>query len=165
MSMRSRMGFTLIEILIAMVVAGLILPPLATAIYQMTRVTMRVNREVVVQSDIDVASSYFNRDLSQAQRTVLADGGQASDLRVDWRDQTQYGQANPDHYAHYYIDAGTSLLMRDYDGTVSIVARHVEAVLFARSGNLITVTITSTLDKQSQQLSYLIEPRWGRDLQ
>ena len=36
MSMRSRMGFTLIEILIAMVVAGLILPPLATAIYQMT---------------------------------------------------------------------------------------------------------------------------------
>ena len=99
MSMLGRRGFTLIEILVAMAIAGLVLPALVSSIYQMTRGTTTARLDFIIQQDIDVASTWFNRDLSQALTTDVADGAApVNSMRVDWIDQS--GWAVPGDRRH-----------------------------------------------------------------
>ena len=107
--MRAERGFTLIELLVAAAIGGLILPVLVTSIFQMTRITTTATKEFVIQLDIVNASSYFTRDLSQAETTDLADGVPADHMRVDWIDQTGWATEGQEaHFAEYTL-SGTTL--------------------------------------------------------
>lgn len=167
--MRGQRGFTLIEMLVAVAIAGLIAPAIVSAIFQMSRGSADIQSSLVVHQDIDVASSYFSRDLSQAMTTDLAgDGSTAPSMRVSWNDQTSWAATlGEPHCARYYIEPGTTLLKRNsdgasdcaVDGTVSIVGRHVADVRFSRSGDFITVLIKSSLGGQAQTLTYFVTAR------
>lgn len=164
--MRGQRGFTLIEILMAVAITGMIMPVVASAIYLISRGTVRMNNDFVIQQDIDSASNWFNRDLSQAQTIDLADGAPSvNHVRVDWNDLTGWATEGAEgHYAVYTL-SGTNL-MRNYDGgTPSIAARRVANIQFSRSGRFITVTITSSLRGQAETLTYFITPRTDGALQ
>ena len=173
--MRAQRGFTLIEILLALAVAGMIAPPVVSAIFQMSRGTADIRASLVVQQDVDVASSYFTRDLSQAMTTDVVDlAAPVSSMRVSWNDQTSWAATvGEPHCARYYIEPGTTFLKRNYDGasdcavdgTVSIVGRRVADVQFSRSGRLMTILIKSSLGGQAQSLTYLVTPRTDGALQ
>ena len=165
--MLEQRGFTLIEILVAMAIGGLIMPVVVSAIFQVSTSTARVNTDFVILADIDAASSWFNRDLAQANTTDVLDGAPAvNTMRVDWTDQTGWATEGQEaHYVNYYIESGTTLLKRDYDGTVSTVARRIADIQFSRSGTFITVTITSSLGGQAETLSYFVTPRADGALQ
>jgi len=164
--MRSQRGFIVMEFLVGVAIAGLILPVVVTSIFQMNTGTVRINRDFVVQQDIDRASTFFTLDLSQAQSTDLADGASADNIRVDWLDETGWAPPGEEsHYAKYYIESGTTLLKRDYDATVQIVARYVDSIQFSRSGNFISVAIASSLGGHTKSLTYFTTSRVDGALQ
>lgn len=161
MSKHRERAFTLVELVVAIGIVGLMVPVLGTSIYQMNSGTARINRDFVIQQDIDRASGWLSRDLSQAESTDLSCPGQASTIRVDWIDQT--GWSTPGSEAHYakYTLSGTNLL-RYYDSltTSGIVARYVQSIQFSRSmNNFITVSITSSFGGHTENLSYFTAPR------
>ena len=129
--------------------------------------TARVNNELVIQQDIDRASSWFNRDLSQAQTTDVVDGNPpVNSMRVDWVDLTGWATTGAEsHYVEYDIVSGTTNLKREQDGSSGIVARYVSNIEFSRSGNLITVSITSTFGGGVEKLNYFVTPRTDGALQ
>lgn len=155
----------MIEIMMAMAIAGMIMPVVASSIFLITRGTVRMNNDFVVQQDIDSASNWVNRDLSQALTIDLADGAPSvNHVRVDWTDLTGWAtQGSEGHYVEYTI-SGTNL-MRNYDGAASIAARRIADIQFSRSGRFITVAITSSLREQAETLSYFITPRTDGALQ
>ena len=157
--MRSQFGFTLVELLMALAVSGLILPVIVTSIVQITRGTTEINDDLVVQQDIEVASGWFTRDLSLAFTTDVLDLAAPVDhMRVDWVDQTGWAvEGSEAHYVEYTLAA--PLLMRNYDGTSHIVARHISSIGFSRSGTYITISVTSMSDDQAVSLNYFVDPR------
>ena len=161
---KEQRGFTLVELLVAIAIAGLIAPVVVSGIFQVTRGTVRINTDLVVLQEIDGASAWINRDLSQAQTTNLNVGETLNTMRVDWVDQTGWAvEGAESHFAEYTL-SGTDLL-REYDGETQIVARRVANIQFSRSGKFITVAITSTLRDRTETLSYFITPRSDGALQ
>ena len=176
--MRDQRGFTLIEILLALGIAGIITPVLISMLFQISFGTIEINRDFAVQSDIDTASNFFSLDLSQAQTTDIVDlADPVSSMLVGWVDETGfaieeegYVVGDEVHCVRYSLSlTDPTFLLRNYDGasscTVSdpsaemIVARHVAEIWFSRVGTFITIKITSTYDGDSQALSYFVSPR------
>ncbi len=160
MSTPGQRGFTVLELLLVVFVVGLVVPVVLTMVIQMSRGTNRINTEMVIQNEVDTASGWFSRDLSQARTTDVADDPDISvnHMRVGWDDKT--GWAVPGQEAHYaeYTLSGTNL-MRDYDGIPTTVARYVADIQFSRDGDFISVVITSSLSDQGHTLSYFVTPR------
>ncbi len=169
MSLHSQNGFTLLELVVATAVVGLILPLTITFTFQVIRGTARINQDLVIQQDLDNASTWFNRDLSQAQQINLADQGTATSIRIDWLDETGWGadSGNPAHYVEYSL-VGTDL-QRIYDGVTSIVGRSVASITFSRTCtsicNVVSVSITSAYSGATASLDYNITPRGDNPLE
>ena len=165
--MRGQRGFTIVELLVGMAISGMIMSAIVSGIYQMIHGTARVNNDLIVQQDIDRASSWFNRDLSQAQTTDVVDlATPVNSMRIDWVDQTGWATSGAeDHYVEYDIVPGTTNLKREVDGQSHIVARYIADIEFSRSGNLITVSITSSFGGGVEKLNYFVTPRTDGALQ
>jgi len=159
MMMRGQSGFTLVELLVALAITSLLLPAVITSIFQITRGTTQINNDLAVQQDIELASSWFTRDLALALTTDVAHNvAPVTSMRVDWIDQTGWAvEGSESHYVEYTLIAPN--LYRNYDGNISIVARHVSSILFSRVGTYITISMTSTSEDQSVSLNYFVEPR------
>ena len=113
---------------------------------------------LLVLQDVDGASAWINRDLSQALTTNLDENETVNTMRVDWIDLTGWAvEGAESHFAEYTV-VGTNL-MREFDGDSQIVARRIANIEFSRVGSFITVAITSTLRDTTVALSYFITPR------
>ena len=66
MSINSEKGFTLLELMAATAVMGLILPLVITFTFQVIRGTVRIQQDLVIQQDRDNDSPWFTRDLSKS---------------------------------------------------------------------------------------------------
>ena len=164
MKPRGQRGFTLIEILVSMAIGGLLVPVVVAGIFQVTKGTDKINTDLVILQDIDGASAWINRDLSQALTTNLNESETLNTMRVDWVDLTGWAvEGAESHFAEYTL-SGTDLL-REYDGQTQIVARRVANIEFSRVGNFVTVAITSTLRDTTESLSYFVTPRTDGALQ
>ena len=168
MSLRSEKGFTLLELMAATAVMGLILPLVISFTFQVIQGTARTNQDMVIQRDLDNASIWLNRDLSQAQRTNLADQEtQVNNIRVEWLDETGWAGNNPEHYVEYSLSG--SHLLRDYDGTISIAARNVASIIFSRTCTsvceIISVSTTSAYSSATTTLNHNITPRTDNPLE
>ena len=158
--MRSQSGFTLVELLVALGVMSLILPTVITSIYQIARGTTQINNELIIQQDIELASSWFTRDLALASSSDdVEDGAPPIDhMLIRWIDQTGWAvEGEESHYVEYTLVAPN--LYRNYDGNITIVARHVSSIAFSRVGSYITIAMTSTSEDRTVGLSYFVEPR------
>ena len=162
--MRSQSGFTLVELLVALGIMSLMLPTVITSIYQIARGTTRITNELRIQQDIELASSWFTRDLALAMTTDVQDSSVSpfpepvGSMRVDWIDQTGWAvEGSEAHYVEYTLIAPN--LYRNYDGNITIVARYVSSIAFSREVTYITIAMTSTSEDRSVSLSYFVEPR------
>ena len=165
MTPRGQRGFTLIEILVAMAIGGMLVPVVVAGIFQVTNGTDKINTDLVLLQDIDGASAWINRDLSQAQTTDVVSGAPPVDhMRVDWIDLTGWAaEGSESHYAEYTLSG--SDLVREYDGVTQIVARRIADIAFSRVDNYMTVAITSTLRGTTESLSYFVTARTDGALQ
>lgn len=138
-------GFTLIELLVALAVGAVILVGIVISIHQISWGTVRSRSHVVAMADIHFAILPIKKDIQMAQDTDLTDGDPIpqSSVTLTWTDYTGFEEdENKSHYSTYTL-SGTEL-HRDYDGTVSIVGRHITSVGFIQNDRIVTANITVT---------------------
>ena len=170
--MRVQRGFTLLELIVGLAVAGLVMPLIASTIFQLTKGTEQITARTVATADVASLAPWLHRDLAVARTIVdpatlapLVDctTGTQPSIRVSWTDQTSWGAADPEHYAEYTIEPGTTVLMREYDGVVGVVARHVTDLAFCQdTSGIVQLDVTSTVQGMSaitKSLSFSVVPR------
>ncbi len=152
-------GFTLVELLVAMAVGGLVMMSAVGIIYQVMWGTGRTNSQVVALTDVHQAALRLKKDLQMAQLgegdfpadgtavvTLTPDGSTAT---LGWRDYTSFDlEENKDHTSTYnLLDDGKLQRTYDYEKpseTTSIVGRNITSVDFTQDGRVINVVITAT---------------------
>jgi len=120
-------GFTIVEILVAVAISGMIASLIGTAIYQFFAVTDRGSDEIVALHDVQNAAHWLNIDGPEA---VSATGGATLGLTL------------PDASTVTYAVSGTDLV-RTAGAAQTTVARNVTALNFDVAGKVVTMTITS----------------------
>lgn len=145
-------GVTLVEVLVATAVAGLIVSSLVTAIHQFITTSERGSQQLIALHDVQNLGHWLTLDGERAQSTNLVDGAPAvASMTMSW---TTEGQVQTSAYSL----SGTEL-KRDLNGAVTTVARHVSTASFSIAGRLTTVTISSTPEGRwgiSEQATYQI---------
>ena len=138
-------GFTLIEILVAMAVGGMIMAVALLSIYQIVWGTARSNDQVAALTDVNYAALWLKYDLQMAQSTNLTDGDPVpqESVRLSWNDNTGWTAENESAHSTTYTLSDTDLL-RTYDGNVKIVGRYIASIGFTQNGGVVNVDITAT---------------------
>ena len=166
-------GFTLIEILVVMAVGGMVMMGVVASICQVATGTSRSNSQGIVLTDVNRAAWHITKDLQMAHSTgmtvdesvVLSPG---TTVRLSWTDYTTYFEdpdAEKNHSSTYSLtDSGE--LVRTYDGTLSIVGRHITSLRFTQQEEwVVNVFITSTgptTQQRSKTLEFSVHMRsWG----
>ena len=169
-------GFTLIEVLLAVAIMGLVVLVISMSIIQIFTGTERNSAKIIALTDIEHATAWLNQDLLMAQTILVSDGenedplvyGQPADLVagdiliLNWTDY--YGGDATAHQSQYYIL--DSRLMRDYDGQVANIASYISLAGFSIDDSteleLVTVTLTSSpenISERSETKTYRIYRR------
>ena len=149
-------GITLVETLLAAGIAAMIVGVLGSAIFLFMRVTEEGNDHFRALHDVQNAGFWITRDGGGAQSISLNEGEDpVESMTLGWTDG---GQA---HTVTYSL-SGTDL-QRNYDGTVTTVARYISGVGFSISSEgVITGNITSSPEgrwETSEEVTYKIWPR------
>ena len=126
--MKSERGFTLVELVIATAIIGLIVGVLGTAIYQILTVTEYGNDKMTAMHELQNAAHWVSLDGQQAS---TASGGDELTLTL------------PDESSITYALVGTEL-NRTADGSQMTVARNITSATFAVQNHIITINLTSS---------------------
>ena len=170
---RVERGFTLIELMIALAVLGLLSAALGTAIYQFWTVTRLQQATVKLSAQLQQAASLLNRDV------VSAAGGTAGNPLVLQIPEYVFGSLGEPitHTVTYVHDPDAQLLTRQEDGgNPIIVARYIVSMTVEPPGPIIstteeiTITMTAALDvpESSRTMQLVLSrrpPGGGQDQQ
>jgi prepilin-type N-terminal cleavage/methylation domain-containing protein len=146
----SQKGFTLIELVVSLGIAGMISAVIIASVFHTYSVSRSSRDQTTGVLQVQTAGLWISRDAKMAVDTVPADAaaGILDTLTLQWTNQ--YDDVNTDHTVQYYL-SGTEL-KRDYDGVVATVSRYISDVDFSRNGSVITAVITSTPDDVQEQI-------------
>ena len=160
----SQKGFTLVEILVAMLVGGLVMTASLQIFYQLVWGTLRSQDKVLSLTDVNYAIMLIKRDIQMCQYTSLTDGDPVpqSWVSLSWVDHTSFAADNSSssHYSNYTL-SGTELL-RDYDSTTRVVGRHITSIGFTQNNRVISCNITATgpgATQRGQTLEFKVRMR------
>lgn len=162
-------GFTLLELLVASAVSGIMLSGLVTAIFQTIRVTTSNSTQITALEDIKSVAHRVIADVRMAQTTYPVDGAPpVNNLVLDWTSWYDVsGQlssvARHDEYTllsggkvQRYYDPDTSLAANEITATFG---RYISDIKFSRQGSVVIVTITSSPEGEpetAEQETYYI---------
>jgi len=135
---------TLVEILVALAITGLITGILVTAIYQIYQVTGWGSNQMRVQHDLQNAATWLNRDVVSASSAEVT--GSQMILTIPYYPSGTYTYTADIRTITYTFSTAEKTLARDSVTSTVTVARHVEDVAFSGTGtvtSVITITITS----------------------
>jgi prepilin-type N-terminal cleavage/methylation domain-containing protein len=142
-------GFTLIELVVALAILGIVVVGIVTSIFQIMQGRAQIAGKSVALADIDNAAHWLTRDIVMGQSTDLENGEPPTgNMTITWNDLTSWAEAEESiSHSAVYTHSGTQLL-RKYDSAnnTTIVGRHLTDVGFSIDGNLVTVTLTSSPD-------------------
>ncbi len=135
--MNSR-GFTLIEVLVAVLITGILLSALLAA-YQRGLLFWRVQAdELETRDHLRIGLDRMAREVRSA--VAIADGGQSAD-HIAFRNVRG-------KLVHYYLDSQGRQLLRKVDGGANSVADGVDGFeVLSRPNGLITLRLRSELNE------------------
>lgn len=128
--MRSQRGFTLVEVLLAVAILGIVGSLVGTSLVNIVDMTDYGNRSLTADNDLQKAAYWFNLD---TQAAVSANAAGAS-LTLTLPD------ASTISYAHSSAD-----LQRTAGTASSTLAHNVSALVFTASGHTVSMDITTSL--------------------
>lgn len=165
---RSESGFTLVEMLIAIVILGIIVVPITGALVVTLRTTDETSNRMVASNDAQLLSFWLPGDIQSTgndtlNANVLDDdtvypptvstecSGRTNALRLEWVEQGASGSTYDAAYAVVQAASGSWQLIRYFcvDGgpaTSHVVARNLagaSAVSVSESGQTLTMTVTA----------------------
>lgn len=148
--LRSRMGLTLVELIVALSIAAVVLGSVGAAAYHFIRVPPEESDLLTVINDTNRALDWISDDGSMAQFCIPGEEGGA----FYWMDRTA---SSISHSVFYSLDSNTGWLVRDeyIGGTLAsslAIAFYVSYVDFdfELQFNRVLVTVSSTLDSASR---------------
>jgi len=157
-------GFTLVELLVAVAVGGIIIWGVVTTIFQVTWGTNRTNNQVVALTNVHHAALQIKKDLQMAQNADFS-GGPA--VTLSWTDYTSsFETLEPEDHSSGYELSGSDL-RRTYDGTTGIVGRNIISIDVTEhptNDRVIDVVITATegdVTPRSETLEFSVYMRGG----
>ncbi len=137
----SQKGTTLLELMVGLAIVGMIGIGVVGLLNHELKSTAATRASVTIAHEIKNAARWISQDVIMAESTNLIEVAQPEDhLALAWIER--YDFLNIPHSSEYYL-YGTDL-NRDYDGTVTTVARHISEINFSQDGNLLTVSISCT---------------------
>ena len=152
------------ELLAATAIAALIIAVTLALLLQFVVGPERGSASATAFTNINSAAHWICRDGQMAYETnpVLVDEaapinipGDEDDMTFAWIDL--YEDAFAEHYSRFSISDGD--LIRDYDGSISTVARGISNLGFSISDRTITVGITYSEGETSETKTYEIHMR------
>jgi prepilin-type N-terminal cleavage/methylation domain-containing protein len=169
---RNQMGFTLIELMLAIAITSVITGAITTTIFQVVNSSARTNNHMMAVRQTQNAGYWVSRDAQMAQ--VVQPAGELVDdpdgtrfpLTLTWTEWD--GTVNE----ITYILEGTDL-WRDYDGQRDPVAQFIDSTMkdgqtqtrCEFTDGALTFTVTATVGNDSQAQSetriYEVRPRPG----
>jgi prepilin-type N-terminal cleavage/methylation domain-containing protein len=126
--MNKQAGMTMVELIVAVAITGIIVVFLGTAIYQIITVSAYGNDRLTALHEVQNAAYWLNVD---GQGAVNAAGGSQLVLTLS------------DNSTITYSLSGTNLL-RSSAGPSMTVARNISSASFSVSGRVITINLTSS---------------------
>jgi prepilin-type N-terminal cleavage/methylation domain-containing protein len=141
--MNKQSGMTLVELIIAIAITGVIVVFLGVSIYQIITVSEYGNNRLTALHEIQNAAYWLNTD---GQGALNAAGGSQLVLTLS------------DNSTVIYSLSGTDLL-RSAGGTPLTVAHNIISALFSVNDRIITINLTSSplsRDDVSQQGTYMV---------
>jgi prepilin-type N-terminal cleavage/methylation domain-containing protein len=126
--MNTQKGMTIVELVIATAIIGIIVVFLGTAIYQILNVTGYGNDRLSAAHDLETAAYWLNFD---GQQSIAAIGGSSLALTLS------------DNSTVTYALTGTEL-RRTKGGAYMVLARNVAGIGFSVSNRVITMSLTSS---------------------
>ena len=136
-------GSTLLELLASLSIVGIVMLASTGLIFHELRGTAIAKGTVTASYEISTAAHWLSQDAMAAASSTLVDGDAPTDtVTLSWTDW--YTIAGTPHQSDYWL-SGTDL-RRDFDGTVSTVARHLSSVAFSQSDRVITFVATTAPD-------------------
>ena len=126
--MKDERGFTLVELLIATAVTGIIVSFLGTAIYQIITVTEYGNDKLTAMHELQNIAHWFNLD---GQKAVTANVNNGLLLTIS------------DNLSITYTVSGTELRRTAGDSQMTM-AQNITSANFSVEDRIITMTVTSS---------------------
>ena len=126
--MKSERGFTMVDLVIATAITGLIVSFLGTSIYQMLNVTEYGNDKLIATHELQNASYWFQLDGQKAKSAI---GGDSLALTMTDNSTVTY-------------DLTDTTLERIVSGGQMVLAKNISEVTFTISNRVITMSLTSS---------------------
>ena len=162
---KNQRGFTLIELMIAIAITGIITGGITMTIFQVFSGNARSSNHMTVVRQVQNAGYWISHDTQMAQNVVPDPGDTGFPLTLTWSDwdsgdvhQVIYtllvnNKLQREHYTNLNLDATT------------IVAEYIDSISCDFTGGVLTLTVTATLGTGSQEATetrvYEILPRPG----
>jgi prepilin-type N-terminal cleavage/methylation domain-containing protein len=161
-------GFTLLELIIAIAIAGLITAGITVAVMQILTINHRASNHMIAVRQVQQAGKEVSKDTLQAQPSKIDDDPLDAFLALNWTDSE-----GGNHTVVYTLQTmasspALSMLARNHtiDGTAQTTAPPVVAEYIDPNqtscnwtGNVLIFTVTAALGTESETRTYEIEPR------
>jgi prepilin-type N-terminal cleavage/methylation domain-containing protein len=166
----SERGFTLLELIIAIAIAGLITAGITVAIMQILTINTRASNHMIAVRQVQQAGKEVSKDALQAQPSKIDSDPEEAFLVLNWTD-SQGGNNTVIYTLQAMASApALSVLARNHtiNGTAWATARPVVAeyidpaqtsCAWNASLGLLVFTVTATVGAESETRIYEIEPR------
>jgi len=170
---RDQRGLTLVELLIAILLAGIVTSGITMTIFQVFNMNSRTSSHMVAIRQVQHAGKQVSQDLLQAQGVDLG-GGSGFPLTLAWTDWD-----DAQHEIDYTLEdmaGGLKKLQRSHsvnggEPTVILVAEYIDLAETSCVCNcvdgcdcdnlVLTFTVTANVGGQSETRVYEVTPRAG----
>ena len=146
-------GFTFIELIVALGVGTVILSGVVGSFFLSVHGVTKIRNEIVALSDIERAAHWLTRDVPLGGSTNLVDAAPpVTQMTLTWFDYTKEAELaeNQSHYVSYTWSSDTGELQRSYDGVITVAGVRLANVGFSLDGEIVTVTLSTYIDEESE---------------
>ena len=154
-------GFSLPEILAAIVISAIIGAFITLTIFQVITGSARTNNRMTVLSQVQSAGFWLSKDAQMSQNITPPDGG--FPLTFTWNEWGDGGPSGNQHNVVYTLSGGE--LQRKHETTNegviedAVVAEYITGISCNFTSSMLGFTITATLQGQSETRTYNVVPR------